>query len=149
SGFTWYITGWAGFMLFFFTLWEIRILCSHCPYYAEKGKTIHCIANYGMPKLWKYRPGPVSMAEKIQLFIGFIILFGYPFPFMIIGRKYMLAVFSLWGVILFFWTLQKYTCTKCVNFSCPLNRVEKEVVDQYLRKNPVMRKAWEENGWKF
>jgi len=23
-------------MVFFFNIWEIRILCSHCPYYAEE-----------------------------------------------------------------------------------------------------------------
>ena len=32
---------------------------------AETGtKTLKCWANYGSPKLWKYRPGPMSLAEK-------------------------------------------------------------------------------------
>jgi hypothetical protein len=34
-----------------------------------------------------------------------------------------------------------------VNFSCPLNHVSKEVVDAYLERNPVMRRAWEESGY--
>jgi hypothetical protein len=34
-----------------------------------------------------------------------------------------------------------------VNFSCPLNVVPKEVVDEYLRRNPVMRRAWLAHGW--
>ncbi len=37
----------------------------------------------------------------------------------------------------------------CVNFSCLLNRVPKEVVDEYLMKNEVMRKAWEKAGYKI
>ena len=39
------------------------------------------------------------------------------------------------------------SCSKCPNFSCPLNWVPKNNVDEYLKKNPVMRKAWEENGY--
>ena len=142
----WFILGWVGFMLLFFNFWEIRILCSHCPYYAEKGLTLHCIANYGSLKIWKYHPEPINGSEKVQLILGFIILIGYPFPFLILGSQYILAFLALWGGIIFFWTLQKYTCSKCVNFSCPLNRVSKEAVDEYLKRNPVMRKAWEEKG---
>jgi hypothetical protein len=147
SGYWLYILGWMGLAIIFFGFWEIRILCSHCPYYAEKGITLHCIANYGCPKFWKYHPEPISNSEKIQLVIGFIIIGGYPFPFLILSEQFILLLLTAWGLIMFFWTLQKYTCSKCVNFSCLLNRVPKEVVDEYLKRNPVMRKAWEEKGW--
>jgi hypothetical protein len=149
AGYGWYLLGWAVFCLFFFEVWEIRILCCHCPYYAETGHTLHCIANYGSLKLWKYRPGPMSRSEKVQLWIGFAILGGYPFPFLLLGGQYLWAVVALWGLLMFFWTLRLYTCTQCVNFSCPLNRVPKEVVDAYLVRNPVMRQAWEEAGWRM
>jgi hypothetical protein len=36
GGFGWFILGWMGFMFFFFYVWESRILCRHCPYYAEE-----------------------------------------------------------------------------------------------------------------
>ena len=149
SGYGWYLLGWVGLAIIFFGFWEIRILCSHCPYYAEKGATLHCIANYGCPKFWKYHPEPISNSEKIQLVIGFIIICGYPFPFLILGEQFILALLAGWTVIMFFWILRKYTCSKCVNFSCFLNTVPKEVVDEYLKRNPVMRKAWEENGWQI
>ena len=149
SGYSWSLLGWAGLAVIFFGFWEIRILCSHCPFYAEKGRVLHCIANYGCPKFWKYHPEPISNSEKIKLLIGFIIMFGYPFPFLILGEQIVFFLLAAWGLIVFLWTLQKYTCSKCVNFSCLLNRVPKEVVDEYLKRNPVMRKAWEENGWKI
>ena len=133
--------------MIFFELWETRILCSHCPYYAERGTTLHCIANYGSLKLWKYRPEPMSSSEKVQLWLGFAILGGYPFPFMILGRQVLWAIAALWGLVMFFWTLREYTCSRCVNFSCPLNTVPKETVDAYLERNPVMRQAWQESGW--
>ncbi|MCD6136439.1 hypothetical protein J7J63_07010 [Candidatus Bipolaricaulota bacterium] len=147
AGYGWWLLGWFAFAMFFFNVWESCILCSHCPYYAEKGSTLHCIANYGSVKPWKYRPGPMSRAEKAQLWIGFVILTGFPFPFLLLGRQWALAFIALWGLILFFWTLNKYTCSQCVNFSCPLNRVPKEVVDAYLQRNPTMSKAWEASGW--
>ena len=147
GGYGWFILGEVGFMVVFFSLWEIRILCAHCPYYAERGQTLHCIANYGSPKIWRYHPEPMSTAEKVQLLVGFTILAGYPFPFLILGHQWLLAAIALWGCLVFFWTLQKDTCSRCVNFSCPLNRVPKTTVDAYLRRNPVMRRAWEEAGW--
>jgi hypothetical protein len=148
GGYGWYLLGWLGFALVFFELWEIRILCSHCPYYAEEGHTLQCIANYGSLKVWKYHPEPMSRSETIQLWIGFAILAGYPFPFLLLARQWALGLLALWGLMLFFWTLGKYVCSACVNFSCPLNRVPKETVDEYLRRNPTMRAAWEESGWK-
>jgi hypothetical protein len=30
-----------------------------------------------------------------------------------------------------------------------LNRVSKPVINEYLRKNHVMRKAWEDSGWQL
>ncbi|MDP8227300.1 MAG: hypothetical protein P9L89_06655 [Candidatus Celaenobacter polaris] len=38
-------------------------------------------------------------------------------------------------------------CSRCVNFSCGLNTVPKEYVDVYLKKNDVMREAWEKSGY--
>jgi len=149
GGYGWYLLGWAGLGVIFFGFWEIRILCSHCPYYAEKGFALHCIANYGCPKFWRYRPEPISASEKIQLVIGFVMICSYPFPFLILGEQLILFVLTGAGLIVFFSALRKYTCTKCVNFSCLLNRVPKEVVDEYLKRNPSMRKAWEENGWEI
>jgi len=148
GGYGWYILGWIAFCLLFFELWEIRILCSHCPYYAERGLVLHCIANYGSLKLWRYHPEPMGRAEKVQLALGLTILCGYPFPFLILGRQFPLALVALWGAVLFFWTLRRYTCSRCVNFSCPLNTVPKEVIDGYLMLNPVMREAWERSGWR-
>ena len=35
GGSGWYLIGWLGLVIFFFGFWEIRILCSYCPFYAE------------------------------------------------------------------------------------------------------------------
>ncbi|MFX1387810.1 MAG: hypothetical protein ACFE9M_11390 [Promethearchaeota archaeon] len=149
AGYGWYLFGWIGFWLLFFEVWEIRILCSHCPYYAEEGRTLHCIANYSSLKLWKYRPEPMNLSEKIQLFIGFAILVGYPLIFLILGAKFIFLVICIIEIFIFFIFLVIKRCGNCVNFSCPFNHVKKEFIDIFLKKNPVMRKAWEDKGYKI
>jgi len=68
---------WAITAFGFFGLLEIRALCSHCPHYAEPLPTLRCWANYGSPKLWKYRPGPMSQADRIEFAGGFAVVLGY------------------------------------------------------------------------
>ena len=60
-------------MLFFFFVWEARILCSHCPYWAEEGRILHCHANYGVIKIWRYHPEPMSKFEQVQFIVGVLI----------------------------------------------------------------------------
>jgi hypothetical protein len=33
----------------------------------EKGNTLGCSANHGSPKLWKYRPGPMSTVGSVLI----------------------------------------------------------------------------------
>ncbi|MHA1292858.1 MAG: hypothetical protein ACTSQJ_09350 [Promethearchaeota archaeon] len=140
------------FSIIFFEFWEIRILCSHCPFYAEKGKKLRCYANYGSYKAWKYHPEPMSKSEKIQLMIGFFIFFGLllgPSIFLILKGIYLWAIFPIIGFITFLIVIKKYHCPKCFNFSCPLNRKSKEVIDAFLKLNHLMKEAWEKAGWKI
>jgi hypothetical protein len=149
AGYGWYLLGWVAFMLFFFFVWEARILCSHCPYWAENDRTLHCIANYGVIKIWRYRPEPLSRSEKIQFIIGANILMWFPLPFILLGGQFIWALLLVAGLGVLVWHVRRTTCTRCVNFSCPSNRVPKSVVDAYLMRNPVMREAWEKSGWQI
>lgn len=147
AGYGWYLLGWIAFGIVFFEFWEIRILCSHCPYYAEKGRSLHCFGNYMSLKVWRFHPEPMNRSEKIQLFLGFIIFFGYPYIFMLLGRQYFFIILYSISLIVFFGLLVGRRCSRCVNFSCPLNRVPKKVVDAFLKRNPVMKEAWEKKGY--
>jgi len=149
GGFGWHLVGWVGFMMFFFFVWEARVLCSHCPYWSEDGRVLNCLANYGVIKIWRYHPEPMSASEKAQFLVGAGIMVLYPFPFLIIGGQYLLALIALAGMVSFGFSLKKHVCARCVNLSCPANGVPKEIVDSYLRRNPVMRRAWEESGYQL
>jgi hypothetical protein len=145
---------------------ETRVLCSHCPYWAEDSKTLHCWALTGSPKIWRYQPGPMAGWEKATL-LGFFLFTSF-FPVgmeafgiaVLAGNRTVAGLYALLGMIgitiatvltqaQFWMLLMYYFCRKCVNFSCPLNMVPRWMVDEYLKKNPVMRDAWEKSGYTF
>lgn len=149
AGYGIYLLLWLTYSLSFFFIWEAYILCRHCPFWAEPGRVLHCHANYGVIKIWKYQPGPMSRSERIQFILGALIWIGFPFPLLLLGREYLLSFIGLCAAISAVYLLKKNVCSRCVNFSCPLNNVPKPLVDAYLRRNPQMRSAWENAGYQL
>jgi len=147
SGYGDYLFLWLAYSLFFFFIWEARILCRHCPFWAENSAVLHCHANNGVLKLWKFEPGPMSRSERTQFIFGALIFIAFPFPFLLLGAEYLLAVIGLGTAASAIFLLWKFTCSRCINFSCPMNTVPKHLVDAYLKQNPAIRSAWEEKGW--
>jgi len=143
SGFGWWLLGWVGYMLFFFNLWEGKVLCSHCPYWAEDGHILHCHANYGNFRIWKYNPNPMSRSEQVQFLIGASILVLYPVAFLIIAKEYLLASIGLSSAASFGYLLWRDICDRCVNFSCPLNHVPEKTRQAFFRRNPMIAQAWQ------
>ena len=141
---------WIGYIIFFFLIWEPFILCAHCPFYAEgETKILHCSINYGFIKVAKFKLGPASLWKKIQFLIGANMMFIIPVIFLALGRKWIFLGLCVFGVILWYIVIQLKVCTDCINFSCILNRVPKEIRDEFLKKNPEMYKAWKKSGYEF
>ncbi|UCG03332.1 MAG: hypothetical protein JSW11_04945 [Candidatus Heimdallarchaeota archaeon] len=154
----------AAFWMFFFGFFEIYVLCRHCPYYSEEGRILHCLANHGLLKIWKYNPGTMNRWEKAGLLIGLILFLGIPVVTFIFGTLTLyeaetgiffviilsgITFLTFGGTLIFGKNLVTKICPHCVNFSCPLNRVPKEVRDAYLKRNPVMKQAWEKTGYRL
>ncbi|MFX1275862.1 MAG: hypothetical protein ACFFBP_05245 [Promethearchaeota archaeon] len=145
-----FFTGWIGYSIFFFFIWESRMVCNHCPYYAnDEQKTLHCPIDRGKLKTGKYNPGPLSKSEKIQFIIGVSILVGYPFPFLIIFNLFIPLIIYIAAIASWLIILQFKICTDCVNFACVLNRVPKSIRSEFMNRNPIIKKAWEEEGYHF
>ena len=138
----WGLIPWIIFVIAFFGFIEIRVMCSHCPHYAESDKNLKCWANYGSPKLWKYRPGPMTIIEKTVFFAGFGIVWGYPLLYLIFSWQIFLLMVYVISTAGFFMTLRMFLCAQCINFACPLNSVKREVRDQFFMKNPSIGAAW-------
>lgn len=138
----WWLIPWLIIIVAYFGFIEIRVMCSHCPHYAEEGTSLKCWANYGSPKLWKYRPGPMSILEKIIFFAGFVFVWGPPVFFMSFNLDFFLLFIYLLTVTGFFVTLSKSFCFQCMNFACPLNKVKYEIRQAFFDLNPDVAKAW-------
>lgn len=138
----WWLAPYALIAFGYFGFVEIRVMCSHCPHYAESGKSLQCWANYGSPRLWKYRPGPMSMTEKIVFVAGLVLIFGYPVVFLLIGLQWFLLAVYLLTVVSFYLTLQRSYCSECMNFACPLNKVDVQVRAEFFKRNPTIAQAW-------
>ena len=141
---------WIGYLIFFFLIWEPQMLCSHCPYYAEGGtKILHCYANGGFLKTASFKPHPMSKSERIQFVVGAFLIAIIPFIFLVIARQFLYLGISFAGFALWLIVLKTQICSVCVNFSCPFNSVPKEIVNEFLKNNPVMKEAWEKSGYKL
>jgi hypothetical protein len=142
----WWLAPWLLISFSYFGFVEIRVMCSHCPHYAEPGKSLQCWANYGSPRLWKYRPGPMTAAEKTVFITGLALVMGYPLAFLLIGPQWFLLAVYLLTVVGFYLTLRRSYCSECMNFACPLNLTDEKVRTEFIKRNPTIAKAWGRTG---
>ena len=134
---------WIGFAIFFFCVWESKVLCSHCPHYSNTSqKILHCGINSGMYKFTNYNPNPMSKPEKAQFIIGAVILITYPLPFLIISYQIIFFIITCCGIAVWITTIQLKHCKECINFSCPLNRVNEDLKKLFFEKNPQLKEFW-------
>jgi hypothetical protein len=139
----WLLIPWLGLLVGYFGFIEIRVMCSHCPHYAEPGtKALQCWANYGSPKLWTYRPGPMSAGEKAVFFGGLALVAGYPLASLAISMQWLFLVLLVTLAAVMATAMHTRMCSRCMNFACPLNHVEPSVRAEFFARNPVVAQAW-------
>jgi hypothetical protein len=143
----WLLLPWIGLAIAYFGFVEIRVMCSHCPHYAEPGsKALQCWANYGSPKLWKYRPGPMTRGEKLVFFAGLVVIAGYPLAFLVGTAQWaLLAIFGV-TVAVMGTLMGRLMCAHCMNFACPFNGVDRTTRAAFFARNPVVAQAWKGEG---
>ena len=155
----WFLIVYIIFIVLFFFVIENKINCSHCPYYAENKKLLNCPGNNFFPKIWNFNPKPISPIEKTGSILGFVFLGIFPFLselygiwfifstnqnfnlLKILGPIIFLIVTLISYLIFIFLFLFKF-CPKCINFSCKFNKAPQELVDEYLKRNPIIKDAW-------
>lgn len=143
----WLLLPWIGLVITCFGLIEIRVMCSHCPHYAEPdGRSLQCWANYGSPKLWKYNPGPMTRGEKLVFFAGLVVIAGYPLAFLIGAAQWLLL--ALFGVTVAVMAnlMGRLMCAHCMNFACPFNQVDRTTRALFFARNLAVARAWQDDG---
>ncbi|MHA2000904.1 MAG: hypothetical protein ACTSVU_02280 [Promethearchaeota archaeon] len=164
EGHWWFFTVYAITIFLNFSIIEPYLLCAHCPFYAIQGKFLKCWGLRGMPKLRKYNPAPMKPWEKITMLIIGTFIDLFPFAILVYGIIWKIINFSgqielfigllVIGAIfigLMVWLnnlLQGDTCKRCPNFSCPMSKTPKNLIEKFLTLNPVMKEAWIKSGWK-
>lgn len=123
-------------MLFFAGGIEWYVLCRHCPCYGYSGKAhgtegrFYCLANWGSPKLFKYKPGRISRGEQL-VFLIWSSLF-YALPILYLVDRLELVIVQIIVMAAFFLTLRHWCCSICPNFGCILNCVPAENKFEFL-----------------
>lgn len=139
----WILIPWLVISFCYFGFIEIRVMCSHCPHYAEPGtKSLQCWANYGSPKLWKYRPGPMSTAEKVVFFSGLALITGFPLVLLLLDMAWLLLLLFIISVLTMGTLMSNLMCNRCINFACPFNHVELTMRKAFFIRNPTIANAW-------
>ena len=91
----------------------------------------------------------MSKWENIQFIIGANLIFQIPAVFLAIEKKWLFLGLLIFGVFLWYFLIQFFVCTACINLSCVLNRVPRKEREEFLKNNPVMYEAWRKSGYKF
>jgi hypothetical protein len=165
TGHWWPLISYCLYFVIMIAIIEPVFLCRHCPFYAAKGNVLHCHANEGSLKLLKYNPGPMSIIEKTLMVVFALSIFLWPGVFFCYTLLFYLnnSIYDLAGIIGFaglagaflitsiscIYICGRFLCSKCINFSCPFNMVQKKYVDEYLNKNILIKTAWKESGYKI
>ncbi len=115
----------------FFALALPAVLCRHCPHYARRGRIIACPSTVGPPKILKASPKPVSGPEKAVFGAGFGLVLGFPVGALAGGGEFLWAALALVGAGLFFFLERRFSCSRCLNFSCVMNGVPDAAKEGY------------------
>lgn len=119
-------------LVILFVLLQSRILCSHCPVYADKKRTVKCWGNISNIRLWQINPGPMTDREKLLLRLIFFLFYGYPLIFILFQHKWgWLFLYGITFMVLSF-AMKRLLCAKCLNFVCPFNSVDAELKERMI-----------------
>jgi hypothetical protein len=137
---------WGGLALLFFGYVEQLLLCRHCPHYAEPGFFLRCHANWGLPKIPRFSPRPMSRLEGAIWLLYGALLFLYYVPFFVISQQWLLLGITTAALIVAVWTVRRTRCTRCYHLSCPANRLPEDVRAVFLKNYPEFSKSCVQAG---
>jgi hypothetical protein len=111
------------FCTFGFFVGILYTLCAHCPYPYEYSDCLFFPHKF-IKKLYRHRPGPLTMPDKTGLWISLLGTVILP-QYWLLNNASLLILF--WVFCIPAWaSLPLYLCKKCRNFECPINKAGKE-----------------------
>jgi len=105
-----------------------RHYCSHCPHYTREGKTTQCVFFWGVPKFFQRRPGSLGFLDKSIAFAAPAVVIIFPL-YWLFQQPGLLVIYIL-SLLVFFATIRRNECRRCIFFDCPVNKVPDELKSQ-------------------
>ncbi len=106
------------------------IKCPHCPYYKADGKIHRCFMIWGIPKIYRARPGPEKRVVAIYAPIGMLVLTLSPVYWL--RFQWELLFLYLLSIVVILTSIGLNECPRCLNFQCGHNKVPEQVRKSYL-----------------
>lgn len=106
------------------------IKCPHCPHYKIDGKIHQCFMIWGIPKIYKARPGPEKRIVGIYAPIGILVLTFFPVYWL--RFQWELLFLYLLSIVVLLTSINLNECHRCINFECGHNGVPEEARKAYL-----------------
>jgi len=104
-----------------------RVFCTHCPHYMKTGRTVRCMFMWGVPKIFAPRPGPYNPTEKVIVFAAPALAVLFPLHCLLQSPGLLFVYILSWGV--FFTTIRRDECRRCVHLHCPVNPAGEDASD--------------------
>jgi len=115
---------WLFFYIFLIigaTLVIYKYYCSHCPHYTNNSKTTQCMFFWGVPKIFTKKKGPLNLFEKVVTFGSTVFILFFPVYWLVLQPGLMVIYFL--SFIVFFSTVRRNECGRCIYKHCPMNQV--------------------------
>ena len=103
----------------------LKFYCSHCPHYIQGKKSTKCMFFWGIPKMFKPRPGPLRPFEKAISIISPVIWVLFPLYWLALEPSFL--VIYLLSLLVLVLTIRRNECGRCIYFHCPMNCVPKNI----------------------
>lgn len=102
-----------------------RYFCTYCPHYIRGDKTVKCMFLWGVPRLFKPNPGPMSSSDKVFVIAISVLFTALPVYWLRLEPGY-LALYLLSGGV-FAASVRRQECGRCIHFQCVSNCVPDEL----------------------
>lgn len=107
------------------------IKCPHCPYYKKSERTHRCFIWWGVPKIYRSRPGPEKRIVGIYAPIGMLVLTLFPVYWLL--HEWELLLLYLLSIVVLIMSIRLNECSRCLNFMCSHNTVPEELRKEYMK----------------
>lgn len=85
----------------------------------------------------------MTKSENIVFFTGLLLIAIYPLAFLLLGAQWALLVLFILTITGMANLMGRLMCSRCMNFACPFNSVDKALRDAFFTLNPIIGQAWQ------